>query len=109
MKRGEVWTVSVGPDFLGKPRPAIVIQDDAFSDTASITICGLTTTILDARLARVTIEPSPANGLRAVSQIMADKVTTVARTKLVRRIGRLSDPDIGRLERALLTFLGLAR
>jgi len=109
MKRGEVWTVAGGPDYVGKPRPAVIVQDDAFSDTASVTICALTTTALSASLARVAIEPSAFNGLRASSQIMADKVTSVSRTKLGRRIGRLTDRDMARLDRALLVFLGLAR
>jgi mRNA interferase MazF len=109
MKRGEVWTVAGGPHYAGKPRPAVIVQDDAFSDTASITICALTTAALSASLARVAIEPSPFNGLRVTSQIMADKVTSVSRTKLGRRIGRLSDGDMARLNRVLLVFLGLAR
>jgi mRNA interferase MazF len=109
MKRGEVWTVAGGPDYARKPRPAVIVQDDAFSDTASITICALTTAALSASLARVVIEPSPFNGLRVISQIMADKVTSVSRTKLGRRIGRLSDGDMARLDRVLLVFLGLAR
>jgi len=109
MKRGEVWTVAGGPDYAGKPRPVVIVQDDAFSDTASITICALTTAALSASLARVVIEPSPFNGLRVTSQIMADKVTSVSRTKLGRRIGRLSDGDMARLNRVLLVFLGLAR
>ncbi|SRR6266851_132507 len=109
MKRGEVWTVAGGPDYAGKPRPVVIVQDDAFSDTASITICALTTAALSASLARVVIEPSPFNGLRVISQIMADKVTSVSRTKLGRRIGRLSDGDMARLDRVLLVFLGLAR
>jgi mRNA interferase MazF len=109
MRRGEVWTVAGGADYVGKPRPAVIVQDDAFSDTASVTICALTTTALSASLARVVIEPSPSNGLRAPSQIMADKVTSVSRTKLGRRIGRLNDGDMARLDRALLVFLGLAR
>jgi len=109
MKRGEAWTVAGGPHYSGKPRPAVIVQDDAFSDTASITICALTTAALSASLARVVIEPSPFNGLRVISQIMADKVTSVSRTKLGRRIGRLSDGDMARLDRVLLVFLGLAR
>jgi mRNA interferase MazF len=109
MRRGEVWTVAGGADYVGKPRPAVIIQDDAFSDTASVTICALTTTALSASLARVVIEPSPFNGLRVTSQITADKVTPVSRTKLERRIGRLNDGDMARLDRALLVFLGLAR
>ena len=109
MKRGEVWTVAGGPDYVGKPRPAVIIQDDAFSDTASVTLCALTTTVLSASLARVAVEPSPFNGLRGSSQIMADKVSTVPRTKLRHRIGRLSDADMTRVDRAVLIFLGLAR
>ena len=109
MRRGEVWTVAGGPDYVGKLRPAVIIQDDAFTDTASVTICGLTTTIVTALLARVTVEPSASNGLRVLSQIMADKVTTVVRSKLGRRIGHLSDSDMTHVDRALLIFLGLAR
>ena len=65
MKRGEVWTVAGGSDYVGKPRPAVIIQDDAFADTASVTICAMTTTAIAASLARVAIDPSPFNGLRA--------------------------------------------
>jgi mRNA interferase MazF len=109
MKRGEVWTVSGGSDYVGKPRPAVVIEDDAFADTSSVTICALTTTALPASLARIAVDPSPFNGLRAPSQIMADKVTFVPRAKLGRKIGRLSDTDVARVDRALHVFLGLAR
>jgi mRNA-degrading endonuclease toxin of MazEF toxin-antitoxin module len=37
MKRGEVWTVSGGKDYAGKPRPAVIMQDDSFDATYSIT------------------------------------------------------------------------
>lgn len=109
MKRGEVWTVAGGPDYVGKPRPAVIIQDDTFSDTASVTICALTSTALSASLARIAIEPSQLNGLRLPSQVMADKVTTIPRGKLGRKTGRLSDADMARVDRALHVFLGLAR
>jgi mRNA interferase MazF len=108
VKRGEVWTVSGGPDYAGKPRPAVIVQDDAFDATASITICPFTTHAAAAPLLRLTIEPSPENGLRAVSQLMIDKVTTVSKNKLESRVGRLSVEDIVRLNRAVLVFLGLA-
>lgn len=108
MKRGDVWTVAGGPDYAGKPRPAVVLQDDAFDATASITICPFTTQSVDAPLMRVPIEPSERNGLRAASQLMIDKITTVSKNKLERRVGRLSDEDLVRLNRAILVFLGLA-
>jgi mRNA interferase MazF len=108
VKRGEVWTVAGGPDYAGKPRPAVILQDNAFHATASITICPFTTHVVDAPLLRLGIEPSQENGLRGASQLMIDKITTVSRTKLERRIGRLSDEDIVRVNRAVLVFLGLA-
>ena len=108
MKRGEVWTVAGGPDYAGKPRPAVILQGDAFDATASMTICPFTTHRVSAPLLRVAIEASPRNGLRTASQLMIDKITTVSRAKLESRIGQLSDEDIVRLNRAVLVFLGLA-
>jgi mRNA interferase MazF len=106
--RGDVWTVSGGADYTGKPRPAVILQDDAFDATSSVTLCPFSSYALDAPLLRLPIEPSKQNGLRANSQLMIDKITTVARTKLGKRIGRLSDEDMLRLNRAVLVFLGLA-
>ena len=108
MKRGDVWTVAGGPDYARKPRPAVIIQDDLFGATGSITICPFTTHAVDAPLMRLAIEPSDQNGLRVPSQLMIDKITTVSRTKLETRAGRLSDEDIVRVNRAIVVFLGLA-
>jgi mRNA interferase MazF len=108
VKRGEVWTVAGGPDYAGKPRPVVILQDNAFDATASITICPFTTQIVDAPLLRLSIEASAQNGLRTPSQLMIDKITTVSKTKVQTRAGRLSDEDVLRLNRAVLVFLGLA-
>ncbi|HEY4658824.1 MAG: growth inhibitor PemK [Chloroflexi bacterium RIFCSPLOWO2_12_FULL_71_12] len=108
MRRGEIWTVAGGPDYVGKPRPAVILQDDAFDATASMTICPFTTHAIDAPLMRLPIGPSEQNGLRAPSQLMVDKITTVSRTKLADRIGLLSDEDVVRMNRAVIVFLGLA-
>ncbi len=106
MRRGEIWTVAAGSGYAGKPRPAVIVQDDRFSDTGSVTVCVCTTDPTDAPLFRPLIAPSEANGLAAPCRVMADKVTTVPRAKLGARIGRLSDEDLLRLNRALLVFLG---
>jgi mRNA interferase MazF len=108
VKRGDIWTVAGGPDYAGKPRPALILQDDAFDATASITICPFTTHAIDAPLMRLPVDPSAQNGLRASSQLMIDKITTVSKKKLEIRAGRLSDQDIVRVNRAVLVFLGLA-
>ena len=107
MKRGEVWTVSAG-GYAGKARPAVILQDDCFDGTASVTICVFTTDETEAPLFRLPIEPSVRNGLRAASRLMVDKIVTVSKDKLGERIGRLDDADIVRLNRALMVFLGLA-
>lgn len=108
MKRGEVWTTAGGKDYAGKPRPVVIVQADHFGETASVTICAFTTDTTDAPLFRIEILPSEANGLKEPSRLMVDKVTTVARSKLGARIGKLSDADILRLNRAMLVFMGLA-
>ena len=107
MRRGEVWTVSGGGS-TGKPRPAVIIQDDRFDATASVTLCAFTSDPTDAPLFRLPIDSSDRNGLRSTSRLMVDKLTTVAKDKLGERIGRLDDDDIVRLNRAILVFLGLA-
>jgi mRNA interferase MazF len=108
MKRGEIWTASGGGDYAGKPRPVVIIQDDVFDATGSVTVCLLTTDPTEAPLFRLAIEPEDRNGLKSASRIMVDKVTTVAKSKLGERVGRIDDEDIVRLNQALMVFLGLA-
>lgn len=108
MKRGEIWTVAGAKDYTGKPRPVVILQDDRFDTTKSLTVCGFTTNPTDAPLFRLPIHPSPGNGLRSDSRIVVDKINTVSKAKIGTRIGRLADEDIVRLNRAILVFLGIA-
>lgn len=108
MKRGEIWTVSGGKDDAGKPRPAVIVQDHRFDATASITICAFTSDPAEAPLFRLPISPDEGNGLKSLSRLMVDKITTVSKAKLGPRIGRLGDADMVRLNRAIMVFLGLA-
>lgn len=93
---------------MGKPRPVTVVQDDRFDATDSVTVCAFTTDPTDAPLFRLRIEPDDENGLREPCSLMVDKVTTVPRSKLGERVGRLNDEEMLRLGRAILVFLGLA-
>ena len=108
MKRGEIWTVSGGVDYSGKPRPMVILQDDRFDMTDSVTVCAFTTAPTEAPLFRPLIKPSESNGLRAECRLMADKVTTVPKNKLGVHVGQLADKDMLRLNRAVLVFLGIA-
>ena len=108
MKRGDVVTVAAVGDY-GKPRPAVIVQTDAIpSAHASVVICRMTSDQNEAQELRVMVDPSDRNGLHMRSQIMADKPVTVRRERIGRRIGRLDDKDILRMNVALAFVMGLA-
>lgn len=105
MKRGDLVTVALQGDF-GKPRPALVIQSDAFSDLETVTVLLVTGSLIDAPLLRISILPDADNGLRKESQVMIDKAMTVRRERLGPVFGELSAEDLLRVWRCLFVFLG---
>jgi mRNA interferase MazF len=108
VRRGDIYTAAARGSYSGKPRPVVVIQDDRFDATASVTVVPFTANEVDAPLLRLPVQASDITGLTQTRQLMVDKVTTVPRASLGQHIGRLSDGDLVRLSRALLVFLGLA-
>jgi mRNA interferase MazF len=108
MRRGDVVTVAASGDY-GKPRPAVIVQTDAFPQGhGSVIVCQITSTLNDTPDFRITLAPSDANGLRVHSEVMADKPTTVRRERIGQIIGRLGGEDMGRLNTALAFVMGLA-
>ncbi|HEV2161421.1 MAG TPA: type II toxin-antitoxin system PemK/MazF family toxin [Stellaceae bacterium] len=108
MRRGEIWTVAGGSNYAGKPRPAVIVQNDRFDALESITICGFTTDPTEAPIFRILVEPSGDNGLRAPARLMVDKIATVPKTKIGTRVGILAPDDLVRLNRAIVRFLDLS-
>ena len=108
MKRGDIFTMSGGPGYAGKPRPVAIVQSDDFDQTASVTICPFTSNEIEAPLFRLPIVADGRNGLRSTSQLMVDKITTVARSKLDTFVGSLAEADLVRLNRSTIVFLGLS-
>jgi len=108
VRRSEVWTAAAETGYTGKPRPVVIVQDDRFDATDSVTVCAFTTDPTEAPLLRLPVVPDEQNGLREASSLMVDKITTVPRSKLGERIGRLGDQDMIRLGRAVVVFFGLA-
>lgn len=100
-------TVAMPGDY-GKPRPALVIQADQFGDLGSVTVLPITSTLIDAPLLRLTVDPLAENGLRTRSQIMLDKPMTVNVERIGQTIGQLDDATMLRVTRSLALFLGLA-
>jgi mRNA interferase MazF len=108
MRRGDLVTVAAAGDY-GKPRPAVIVQTDAFpASHASVVVCQLTSDLVNAPDFRVTIEPTPDNGLRRTSQVMADKPVTIRRERVGQTIGHLGSQDMARLGIALAFVFGLA-
>jgi len=108
VRRSEIWTAAAGSGYAGKPRPIVIIQDDHFDATDSVTVCAFTTDPTEAPLIRLPIAPDERNGLRETGSLMVDKITTVPRSKLGERLGHLADADMTALERAIAVFFGMA-
>jgi mRNA interferase MazF len=108
VRRGDIHIAAARGAYTGKPRPVVIVQDDRFDATASVAVCPLTTNAVDAPLTRIPVEPTAAAGIEYASQIMVDKITTIPRDNVRDQLGRLTDDDLVRLDRALLVFLGLA-
>lgn len=107
MKRGDLVTVAFQGDY-GKPRPALIIQADQFSEIGSFVVLPVTSHVIDAPLLRIVIEPSPENGLRAKSQIMVDKPMTIKTDKIGSSIGHVDDTMMVSISRSLALILGIA-
>jgi mRNA interferase MazF len=107
LKRGAI-VLAVFSRPYGKPRPAVVVQTDlTVTSHDLITLCPITSTILDAPLFRPDIDPTPDNGLERPSQVMVDKIGTLPREKIKRVIGRLDHETMLRLSRSMAFWLGL--
>lgn len=107
MRRGDLVTVAAPGDY-GKPRPALVMQSDLFDELPSVTLCLVTSALRETPLFRITVDPSPENGLQRISQIQVDKVMTVARERIGGVIGRLDDATMLKVSRSLAVFVGIA-
>jgi len=108
LRRGEIYLAAVRGAYTGKPHPVVIVQDDRFDATASVTVCPLTTNPVEAPLTRIPVDASPLNGLDRSSRLMVDKMTTMPRGNLHDQLGRLPEEDLVRLNRALIVFLGPA-
>jgi mRNA interferase MazF len=109
VRRGDIVTVSAAGDY-GKPRPAVIIQSDYLTDAnlSSVIVCLISSHAEDAPAFRLNVRASPSNGLRKTSQIMVDKLVTVRRSRIGRRVGRLDDETLVQLNRTLAFVVGLA-
>ena len=107
MKRGDLVIVSAVGDY-GKPRPAVVIQSNYVTATESVLVALLTSALADAPIYRLNIGPSDANGLKAPSQVMVDKIVALPREKCGMVIGQIEGAHMIALDRLLAVVNGIA-
>nr|WP_294551686.1 type II toxin-antitoxin system PemK/MazF family toxin [uncultured Rhodopila sp.] len=108
MLRGDVVSIADRKgQFTSKPRPAVIVQSDFFAEANTVVVCPISTASVDAPLVRFEIEPSDTLPLQHKSWIEVDMITTVRRSRVGKRIGRIADADLIRLNGALAVFLGL--
>lgn len=105
--RGDLIVIALTGDY-GKPRPALVVQSDAFQDVPSVTVLPLSGDLHEAPLIRITVEPYAETGLTKRSQVMVDKAATIPRAKIGQRIGRADTATMRAVDTALAGFLGLS-
>ncbi len=108
MKRGDLITISVSGDY-GKPRPALVIQDNAFAELPSVTVLQLTSDVHEANLIRIIVQPDTENGLRKPSQVMIDRAMTVPRAKVGSVFGKLTPDTMAIINASIQRFFGLGK
>lgn len=107
MNRGDIFICQPVGSY-GKPRPALIVQSDSMIAVRdSVTVCLLTSEIIDAPIFRINVSPDPGNGLEKLSAVMADKLLTLPKEKLDRKIGELSDEAMKKVDVALIAWLGL--
>jgi mRNA interferase MazF len=107
MTRGDLVSVALPGDY-GKPRPALVIQSDFFSEIPSATVLPITSELRDFPALRIDIVPTAENNLRDPSQVMVDKIQSVSKHRIKYTFGHVEKTVMTDVERALALFLGLA-
>lgn len=106
-KRGDLVIVAAKGVYTGKPRPGLILQADLFGYLGSVSVCRLSTELIQAPLFRLTVEPTPVNGLKETCQVMIDKIVTVPRDKIGTSIGALDRDTMIRVDRSVALFLGI--
>lgn len=106
MTRGDIVTVATRGAYTSKPRPAVVVQADLFLPThGSVTICPITSDLVDAPLFRVPLPSNDRTGLRSPSQVMVDKIVSVPRDALGKVVGTCSAAELMTVSDAIRQWL----
>lgn len=107
LRRGEIWTAAGGRGGYAKtPRPGIIMRNDDFDNSESVTLIPLTSTEVDSPT-RVSIPADATSGIDHASYAMTDKIQTYRRNALGEHCGRLTSAQLVEVERAMLLYLGV--
>lgn len=107
MRRGDIYTAATGSGYGSKPRPVLIVQADAFHFTTKTLVALIGSPVEGAAAIRVAVDPDETNHLKRPSEVMVDALLPVRPDQFGRHVGRLSDVDMLKVDRALMVFLGI--
>jgi mRNA interferase MazF len=106
MKRGEVWWVAFASATGGEirqERPAVIVSNDSANRYLNrVQVVPLTSSVV-----RFYPSEAPVTVRGKKHKAMADQLTTVSKSRLENRVGRVSTTDIQRVEQAIRVQLAL--
>lgn len=108
MHRGEIWTAAGREKFSNKPARVLIVQREiSIPVHQSIIVCRITSNIAVLPFMRLRLQPSGSNGLLVESDVMADKILTLRKSDLAKKLGNISQDELERLDELLLFWIGL--
>ncbi len=86
-------------------RPAIALQTD-ISGEPMLMIAPITSNLNASRFAfSIQIEPSKENGLTQTSIVMIFQMRAIDKTRIIKKLGRLSDEDLKKIDAEIWKML----
>src|SRR5712692_6251105 len=113
-RRGEIYLTALDPTLgreIRKTRPALIIQNNISNRLSGVTIVAPITSTVRFPLnpVHVWLAAGPTTGLSVTSVAVLNQIRAVDRLRLIRRLGRVNEETMERVDEAIKISLGLIR
>ena len=108
MIRGNIVIARAPGEFTTKARPYVIVQsDETVGESATVSLCPLTSLLSGNSLIRIFVEARAANGLKRGSEIAVDLITTMRKSRIEEIVGCLTLVELANVDSALKRWLAL--